>query len=79
MSDPDLDALAAELSEFAAPEKAGGRSPGRNDPNAKAEGIQVGELQIDESAAKLMASQVIDYVAAKKTVSPKVEGRITEK
>lgn len=27
MSDPDLDELAAELSEFAAPEKAGGRSP----------------------------------------------------
>ena len=31
--------------------KAGGRSPGRNDPNAKAEGIQVGELKVDESAA----------------------------
>lgn len=27
MSDPDLDALAAELAEFAAPEKTGGRSP----------------------------------------------------
>jgi hypothetical protein len=32
--------------------KAGGRSPGRNDPNAKAEGIQVGELVIDDSVAK---------------------------
>jgi hypothetical protein len=31
--------------------KAGGQSPGRNDPNAKAEGIQVGSLVVDESAA----------------------------
>ena len=31
---------------------------------------------IDAAGAQLMASQVIDYVAAKKTVSPKVEGRI---
>lgn len=31
--------------------KAGGRSPSRNDPNAKAEGIQVGELVIDDSVA----------------------------
>ncbi|HWJ73451.1 MAG TPA: 5'-nucleotidase C-terminal domain-containing protein [Kaistia sp.] len=29
--------------------------------------------------AQLMASQVIDYVAAKKTIAPKVEGRIVEK
>lgn len=29
--------------------------------------------------AQLMATQVIDYVAAKKTVAPKVEGRIVEK
>lgn len=29
--------------------KAGGKSPGRNDPNAKAEGVQVGELKIDDS------------------------------
>jgi hypothetical protein len=31
--------------------KAGGKSPGRNDPNAKAEGIQVGSLNTDESTA----------------------------
>jgi len=31
--------------------KAGGKSPGRNDPNAKAEGVQVGELKIDDSVA----------------------------
>ncbi len=31
--------------------KAGGQSPGRNDPNAKAEGIQVGSLVVDESVA----------------------------
>ena len=41
--------------------------------------LKKGKSMIDESAAKLMASQVIDYIAAKKTVSPKVEGRITEK
>lgn len=41
--------------------------------------LKKGKSMIDESAAKLMASQVIDYVAAKKTVSPKVEGRIVEK
>ncbi len=29
--------------------------------------------------AQLMASQVIDYVAARKTIAPKVEGRIVEK
>jgi 5'-nucleotidase/UDP-sugar diphosphatase len=31
---------------------------------------------IDPIDAQLMASQVIDYVAAEGTVSPKVEGRI---
>jgi 2',3'-cyclic-nucleotide 2'-phosphodiesterase (5'-nucleotidase family) len=31
---------------------------------------------IDPLSAQLMASQVIDYIAAKKTVSPAVEGRI---
>jgi 2',3'-cyclic-nucleotide 2'-phosphodiesterase (5'-nucleotidase family) len=41
--------------------------------------LKKGKSMIDESAAKLMASQVIDYIAARKTVSPKVEGRITEK
>jgi 5'-nucleotidase / UDP-sugar diphosphatase len=41
--------------------------------------LKKGKSMIDESAAKLMASQVIDYIAAKGTVSPKVEGRIVEK
>lgn len=41
--------------------------------------LKKGKQMIDESSAKLMASQVIDYVTAKKTVSPKVEGRIVEK
>jgi len=31
---------------------------------------------IDPISAQLMASQVIDYIAAKKTVHPVVEGRI---
>jgi 5'-nucleotidase / UDP-sugar diphosphatase len=31
---------------------------------------------IDPAAARLMASQVIDHVAGRGTVSPKVEGRI---
>jgi 2',3'-cyclic-nucleotide 2'-phosphodiesterase (5'-nucleotidase family) len=34
------------------------------------------KMLIDPSAGQLMASQVIDYVAAQKTVSPKVESRI---
>jgi 2',3'-cyclic-nucleotide 2'-phosphodiesterase (5'-nucleotidase family) len=38
--------------------------------------LKKGKSLIDESAAKLMASQVIDYIAAKGTVAPKVEGRI---
>jgi len=41
--------------------------------------LKKGKSMIDESSAKLMATQVIDYVTAKKTVTPKVEGRITEK
>jgi len=41
--------------------------------------LKKGKSMIDESAAKLMASQVIDYVAAKGTVSPKIEGRIVAK
>ena len=41
--------------------------------------LKKGKQMIDESAAKLMASQVIDYVAAKGSVSPKVEGRIVAK
>jgi 2',3'-cyclic-nucleotide 2'-phosphodiesterase (5'-nucleotidase family) len=31
---------------------------------------------IDAAGAQLMATQVIDYIAEKGTVSPKVEGRI---
>lgn len=34
---------------------------------------------IDAASARLMATQVIDYISAKGTVSPKVEGRITRK
>lgn len=34
---------------------------------------------VSEADAQLMASQVIDYVAAKKTIAPTVEGRIVEK
>ncbi len=33
--------------------KAGGKSPGRNDPNAKAEGIQVGELKGSEDSPQI--------------------------
>lgn len=40
------------------------------------EALKRGKTLIDESAAKLMASQVIDYVAARGSVAPKVEGRI---
>jgi 2',3'-cyclic-nucleotide 2'-phosphodiesterase (5'-nucleotidase family) len=36
-----------------------------------------GRLVIDASGGKLMANQVIDYIAARGTVAPKVEGRIT--
>jgi len=38
--------------------------------------LKKGKSLIPEEAAKLMASQVIDYVAAKGTVSPGLEGRI---
>jgi 2',3'-cyclic-nucleotide 2'-phosphodiesterase (5'-nucleotidase family) len=38
--------------------------------------LKAGRNLIDPQAAKLMASQVIDYVAARGTVAPKVEGRI---
>ncbi len=41
--------------------------------------LKKGKVIIDGIAGKLMASQVIDYIAAKGTVSPKVEGRITAK
>jgi 2',3'-cyclic-nucleotide 2'-phosphodiesterase (5'-nucleotidase family) len=41
--------------------------------------LKKGKVLIDASGGKLMASQVIDYIAAKKTVSPKVEGRIVAK
>jgi 5'-nucleotidase/UDP-sugar diphosphatase len=41
--------------------------------------LKKGKQLIDESSAKLMATQVIDYVTAKGTVSPKVEGRIVAK
>ncbi|MBI3710052.1 MAG: bifunctional metallophosphatase/5'-nucleotidase [Proteobacteria bacterium] len=35
------------------------------------------KIIIDPSGAKLQASMVMDYIAAKGTVSPKIEGRIT--
>ena len=38
-----------------------------------------GQQIVDAIDATLMASQVIDYVAAKGTVAPKVEGRIVQK
>lgn len=41
--------------------------------------LKNGKSLIDESAAKLMASQVMDYIAAKGSVAPKVEGRIVAK
>jgi len=41
--------------------------------------LKKGKSLIDESAAKLMATQVMEYIQAKGTVSPKVEGRITAK
>ncbi|HSK40471.1 MAG TPA: 5'-nucleotidase C-terminal domain-containing protein [Arenibaculum sp.] len=40
--------------------------------------FQGAENLIDPNAASFMASQVMDYVAAQGTVSPVVEGRITE-
>ena len=41
--------------------------------------LKNGKVVIDASGAKLMASQVIDYIAAKGTIAPAVEGRITAK
>ncbi|MGQ0677359.1 MAG: bifunctional metallophosphatase/5'-nucleotidase [Rhodospirillales bacterium] len=41
--------------------------------------LKKGKLLIDASGGKLMASQVIDYIAAKGSVAPKVEGRIVAK
>src|SRR3569833_881004 len=38
-----------------------------------------GKVLVDPSAAHLMASDVIDYITAKKTVDAKVDGRITLK
>ncbi|MBI1779323.1 MAG: bifunctional metallophosphatase/5'-nucleotidase [Proteobacteria bacterium] len=39
--------------------------------------LKKGKSLIDPSAAKLTANQVMDYIAAKGTVSPALEGRIT--
>ena len=41
--------------------------------------LKKAKVLIDASGAKLMASQVIDYIAAKGNVSPVVEGRIAAK
>lgn len=38
--------------------------------------FQAGKQIVDVSASQLMASQVIDYIAREKEVSPKIEGRI---
>jgi hypothetical protein len=38
--------------------------------------LKAGKNLIDPSAARLMASQVMEHVATKGTVSPSVEGRI---
>jgi 2',3'-cyclic-nucleotide 2'-phosphodiesterase (5'-nucleotidase family) len=38
--------------------------------------LAAGKNLIDPAAARLMASQVIDYIAARGTVAPKVEGRL---
>ncbi len=38
--------------------------------------LKKGKVLIDASGGKLMASQVIDYIAARGSVAPKVEGRI---
>jgi 5'-nucleotidase/UDP-sugar diphosphatase len=39
--------------------------------------LKDGKVLVDDSAAHLVASDVIDYIAATKTVDAKVEGRIT--
>jgi 2',3'-cyclic-nucleotide 2'-phosphodiesterase (5'-nucleotidase family) len=41
--------------------------------------LTTGKALIDASAATLMASMVMDYIAAKGAIAPKVEGRITAK
>jgi 2',3'-cyclic-nucleotide 2'-phosphodiesterase (5'-nucleotidase family) len=41
--------------------------------------LKKGKPLIDPSAAKLMASQVMDYIAAKGEIGPKVEGRIVSR
>ena len=41
--------------------------------------LSKGTVLIDKSAGSLMASDVIDYITAAKTVSPAVEGRIVIK
>ncbi len=41
--------------------------------------LKKGTLLVDPSAAKLMASQVMDYIAAKGTISPALEGRIVQR
>jgi 2',3'-cyclic-nucleotide 2'-phosphodiesterase (5'-nucleotidase family) len=41
--------------------------------------LKKGRSVIDASAATLMANVVMDYIAAKGTVAPTVEGRIVEK
>jgi 2',3'-cyclic-nucleotide 2'-phosphodiesterase (5'-nucleotidase family) len=43
------------------------------------EALKKGKSLIDPSAAKLMATQVMDYIAAKGTVAPAIEGRIVRR
>jgi 2',3'-cyclic-nucleotide 2'-phosphodiesterase (5'-nucleotidase family) len=43
------------------------------------EALKKGKSLIDPSAAKLMATEVMDYIAAKGTVAPAIEGRIVQK
>ena len=39
--------------------------------------FKAGRVVVDASGATLMATQVMDYITAQGSVSPKVEGRIT--
>jgi 5'-nucleotidase / UDP-sugar diphosphatase len=39
--------------------------------------LKAGRTIVDASGATLMATQVMDYITAKGSVSPKAEGRIT--
>ena len=41
--------------------------------------LKRGKLLVDAAGATLMATQVMNYISAKGTISPKVEGRITAK